>query len=129
MTGRTLMGFGVAAIAGPKIRKARGRKYDCGKHGKLTVSQIARLAGTTNKAIYQRIKRGFVCERLCELKYEGRRKIRRPCSNPTILIAVRLANAFPDRVPTTKEIVEVHPMCERNAMRWRQAFAEVRAAK
>lgn len=116
-------------IAGPKIRKARARKYDCGKHGKLTVSQIARLAGTTNKAIYQRIKRGFVGERLCELKYEGRRKIRRPCSNPTILIAVRLANAFPDRVPTAKEIAEVHPMSEGNAMRWRRAFAEVRAAK
>src|SRR5690606_10877108 len=46
-----------------------GQRFDCGRHGRLTVVQIARIAGTSRTAIYQRIRAGRTGEALCEPRW------------------------------------------------------------
>ena len=43
-----------------------------------------------------------------------------------MVLAIRIADAFPDRLPTTKEIRKLYPMAEQTAERWLTA---VRAAR
>jgi hypothetical protein len=103
----------------------RGRLHDCGRYGQLTVGQIAKRAGVTVEAVRFRINSGWTGDALC-LKYrvEHQRKPGSECRHPTMATAVRLARAFPDRVPTTKEIIAVRPMSRVSASRWRQAFRD-----
>ena len=117
------MTFGVATITTPKA-SARGRKFNCGKYGELTAKQISQLAGISKEAVWQRVRAGYNGAALVAPKHESLRKAKAPCRRPTVLVAMKLARAFPDRVPSIREIRKVHPMCERNAMRWRQAMLE-----
>lgn len=118
------MSFGTATLkARPPVD--RGRRFDCGKYGMLSAKRIAALTGTTTEAVWQRVKAGVTGEALCAPKYEALRGAKRKCTRPTVVVAMKLARAFPDRVPTIAEIRRVHPMGERNAMRWRQAMSEV----
>ena len=117
--------FGVATITTPRGRKSHARKWDCGKYGHLTAKEIASVAGITREGVWQRIRVGGVKgAALCAPKHDGLRVVREPCSKPVVKIAVKLARAFPDSVPSVAAIRKVHPMCARNAMRWRQALAE-----
>jgi len=119
-------GFGTAALAAPKFkRKAKGRTFDCGRFGKLTAKEIAALTGMSREGVWQRVRKGVTGAALCEPKHDALRKAKEKCSKPVVMIAVKLARAFPHKVPSLKEIQAAHPMCARNAMRWRQAFTDV----
>lgn len=121
-----MAGFGTATIASPVVRD-RGRRFDCGRFGKLTANEIARIVGMSREGAWQRIRSGIVGAELCAPKHEGLRQVKAPCSRPTILVAMKLARAYPDKQPTLAQIKRVHPMTDRNAMRWRQALAETSA--
>lgn len=116
--------FGVATIATPRARKSHAKKFNCGAHGRLTAAQIARIAGITESRVHQRVRIGWKGEELCLAKHDSLRVVRERCSKPVVRIAMKLARAFPDGTPTLAQIRKVHPMCERNAMRWRQALAD-----
>jgi hypothetical protein len=115
--------FGTATIRAP-TRKTRAPKYDCGRHGRLTVKQIAITAKITPQAVTRRLRSGMRGEALCEPRNAFRTpKVR--CLKPVIRTAVKLARLYPDRIPTLDEIQRAHPMGTRNAVSWRQAFAEM----
>lgn len=118
--------FGVATIVG-RVARDRGRKFDCGKFGKLTANEIARITGMSREGVWQRVRSGIVGAELCAPKHDGLRKVKTPCSRPTIMVAMKLARAYPNSTPTLAQIKKVHPMTDRNAMRWRQALVETGA--
>lgn len=123
------MTFGQASFGIQTRKRAhpRLRRFDCGSRGKLTVRQIAALAGVTEKAIWGRIARKVSPENLTAPPYQSvRGEIRTACRSPVVVIACRLAKAFPDRLPTVEEIMRVQPMVRRGALRWRQALDEAR---
>lgn len=115
--------FGTATIKAPAGRD-RGRRFDCGRHGKLSAKQIALMAGMSREGVWQRVKAGFKGEALCAPKHESLRRAKEACKRPVVVVAMKLAKAFPDKVPSLAEIKRVHPMCDRSAMRWRQALTE-----
>lgn len=102
----------------------RGQLHDCGKYGKLSVGQIARIAGVTTEAIRHRVNTGVKGAALCA-PYKTNYRRTASCRNPSLIIAVKLATAFPHRAPTTEEIRKVHPMSRTAATRWRSAFRDV----
>lgn len=119
-----MVGFGTATITTPRARKSRAKKFDCGAHGRLTAAQIARIAGITDSRVWARVRIGWKGEDLCRAKHDSLLVAKERCSQPVVRIAMKLARAFPDGTPTLAQIRKVHPMCERNAMRWRQALAD-----
>lgn len=106
----------------------RPRTYDCGKHGRLTVRQIADVAGITVHGVQVRLRRGWKGAQLCLHVSESRRIgwRKRGCSSPVMVLAVRLALAFPDQLPTADQIRAAHPMTRDNATRWRSAIRDAR---
>ena len=116
-------GFGTATLK-PRAPRDRGRRFDCGRYGKLSAKQIAQMTGMSREGVWQRVNAGFKGEDLCQPKHQSLRKAKETCKRPVVVVAVKLARAFPDRVPTLEEIRKVHAMGDRNAMRWRQALAE-----
>lgn len=120
------MTFGIATIA-PRVRSGvyRGKKHDCGKFGFLTSNQIAQVAGISIEAVYLRHRRGDTGEALCAPAWDkARKQFKTPCAYPTMLIACQLAKAFPDRLPSTKEIQAVRPMSRQSAVRWKSALRD-----
>lgn len=113
-------------ITSPKRKNNRGRKperlYDCGKYGRLSRSQIATVAGISTKAVAVRLNGGWKGESLCAPKRSGCNRKRGVVCRSTMLVAAKIARRFPDRVPTTKEILEVHPMAESTARNWQTVF-------
>lgn len=120
--------FGVAAIEAPKGRKRYGKTYNCGKYGELTVRQIANIAGITREAVRDRVNGGWKGAKLCVKPHESKRVVKEACKRPVVVIAMKLAAKFPGRLPTVAEIRAEHPMCPRNALRWRQAMSEAKKA-
>lgn len=120
------MNLCASTLAAPPAAKRWGAVYDCGKHGHLTAAQIAKLAGVTGTTVRYRIAQGWRGDKLCTpYRSATRRKSDAPCRMPTVAIAVKLARAFPNKVPTTREIIAAHPMSRTAASRWRQAFRDV----
>lgn len=121
--------FGTPVLATPKPVDRGGRRgaqHDCGKHGQLTVGQIAKVSGISVDAVRFRVNAGWKGEALCApYRSQDKRKRDSGCRNPAVLTAVRLALAFPNRAPTTKEIMAIRPMSRGCASRWRQAFRDV----
>lgn len=124
------MNFGAAIIHPPVAKpkaKPRGRAaptYDCGSYGRMTIAQMAKLAGVSVRTIEGRMYRGARREALVVAKL-------RPKHGPTtpvIGIACILAARFPNRVPTVKEIRKARPMSLAVAYRWQRAWREALAA-
>lgn len=119
--------FGTATLLTP--RKGQGRRrghtFDCGKHGKLTVRQIALLANLPKQTIQKRLNAGWQGERLCLPRYATRCEAISYRAPPrhALLSAFKIAKRFPDRVPTIAEIKAVRPMSDRTAGYWRSAIA------
>lgn len=103
------------------LRPLRCKRYDCGGES-LTVKQIMQRTGLGETAVRSRISRGM---KGAELLRHGRRDMAVPRS-PSMVVACRLAAAFPSRLPTTKEIRAVQPMSAGAAERW---LAALRAAR
>lgn len=121
------MTFGLAIIGATrgKSRGPQGRKYDCGKHGKLTTRQIATAAGISIHAARHRVNVGMKGEALVAPRWESLRNVNKAkCRRPSLLTACRIARAFPDRVPTIKELQAVYPMSHASALRWRQGWRD-----
>lgn len=118
--------FGVQ-VSDLRVPEGRARRHNCGRRGLLTVPEISRVSGVSREAIYRRIRCGVTGAALCAKKHHGERTTKAKCTRPTVLLAMKLARAFPDDVPTVMQIRKVHPMTDRNAMRWRQAMAEAEA--
>lgn len=120
-----------STITSPKRRNNRGRKperkYDCGKYGRLSRSQIATVAGITNTAVRQRINSGYTGERLCLPAKAGFSKRGVVCRS-TMVIAAKIARQFPDRVPSVPEIMQVHPMAKSTARNWQTVFHRLERA-
>ena len=118
-------------LESPKRRNNRGNKparlYDCGKYGRLSRAQIAVVAGISTTAVAQRIRSGYTGERLCLPAKAGFSKRGVVCRS-TMLVAAKIARQFPDRVPTLKEIMRVHPMAEATARNWQTVFHRLEAA-
>lgn len=120
--------FGVATIASAKRKADRKTtvRWDCGRYGMLTPIEVAKMAGISRSGAWARMRSGIKGADLCMRKSELPTQVKERCSNTVVLVAVKLARAFPGRVPSVKDIRATHPMCRRNAQRWRQAFNDAR---
>lgn len=107
-------------------KRAAGKRYDCGRSGRLTVRQIAEIVGIAEESVHNRIRVGYRGERLLAPKRAGLREVRvARTDRPAILTALKLARRFPDRVPSVQEVQAVRPMDKRSACRWRQVWKAV----
>lgn len=108
-------------------------KHDCGQHGWLTVKQIHKRTGVPERTIRDRVQRGVTGDELMRARI-GARETRsettyrdaavRTGGVGTIELAVRVARAFPCRVPTVKELQSMFGMHRATAYRWREAFID-----
>lgn len=121
----------LSPILGARPRKRIGRpptgKFDCGKYGRLTRSQIATIAGISRAAVAHRIAAGYTGERLCVSQKAGIAKRGVVC-RATMVVAAKIARQFPDRVPTVPEIMRAHPMAESTARNWQTVFHNLERA-
>lgn len=104
------------------LRPHRAKLYDCGNGLRLTIRQIQERTGLSENSVRSRISRGITGR---DLLRKGRRDMAAPRSS-TMVLACRLADAYPDRLPTTKEIRRMHPMSEQTAERWLTALRAAR---
>jgi len=96
------------------LRPARQAIYDVGNGQRMTLPEIMAHTGLSAGAIRKRISDGETGEALLRV---GRRRPMKPRS-PTMVLAFKLARAFPDRVPSVAEVMEAHPMSESAALEW-----------
>lgn len=115
-----------------KPRRKAGQqphRVDAGRFGRLTFAQVAYIAGIKPHSAWNRYHRqGLRGDALVEGKGRLRAPgaLKAPVRVPSMLLACKLAHAFPDRVPTWREIAAVHPMSKTAAIRWRAAMAHAR---
>ena len=105
------------------LRPLRQKLFDCGGGEMLTIKQVMQRTGLSESSVRSRISRGVTGRALL-------RKERRDAAAPrssTMVIACRLADAYPDRLPTTREIRELYPMTATSAERWLVALRAARA--
>lgn len=122
------MSFGTATLKAPAIRQRKVKRYDCGKYGKLTATEIAKQAGIKKATVYDRLKQGYAGSDLAEpTKALMTRSRGGLCRYPNVVIALRITRTYPDRIPTAAEIQKVAPMCKRSANNWRVAMREAMA--
>ncbi|HRP74550.1 MAG TPA: hypothetical protein PKZ27_03080 [Rhodocyclaceae bacterium] len=96
------------------------QRHDMGDGQMLTTREIARVIGGTPHNVRARLAKGWKGEALLTPLGE-RRRIGKP-KGQTQVIAYKLAVHFKHRIPSTKEIMTVHPMEESNACYWRNAI-------
>lgn len=114
-----------ASLGTPQIKRGRVKLYDCGKHGKLTARQIADRAGISVFTVYDRVRRKWPPADLAEPAHALQRQKADIPRMPCVITAVRIARAFPNRVPSVREIRAVAPMCVVAARRWQRALEEI----
>lgn len=114
-------------IATPRCKPGtKPHTYDCGRFGRMTLDQIADAAGITRNAARYRVdKLGLrgdeVIQRTKQLRAPSKLKPR--MNRPALRVAMKLARAFPDRVPSAEEIIATHPMCRASANNYRAEIA------
>jgi hypothetical protein len=118
--------FGIATINTPQ--NTRAKRYDCGRYGRLTAKEIATASGLTIHGVFNRIYAGFEGDELVSARHDSLRVTRERCTKPTMSLAMKLAKKFQAGIPTVAEIRKAHPMCKRNAQRWRQAMVDAKKA-
>lgn len=96
--------------------------HNCGRHGNLSLKQIARIAGVTPEAIRGRIGMGWKGELLCSPIGPRPNHRRGEIRLPTMLTAARIALQFRGQCPTVAAIRAAHPMTKKAAERWRLVF-------
>lgn len=121
----------MAALGIPPKRAGRmGRapeRFDCGKHGRLSRPEIARIAGISYRAVVVRQEAGWTGEQLCmPIGIRPNQKIGE-IRYPTMLHAARLAHHFRDHVPSVKELRAFRPMSAQAAQKWRLALMKAQA--
>ena len=112
-------------IGAQPVRKRTGRPpvlINCGRYGRLSVPQIAVVAGVTDAAIRARLRYGWKGGQLCQAVGARPNAKRGEIRVPTMLIAVQLAQRFRDRAPSAEEIRKFRPMSLSAASRWRQVI-------
>jgi len=109
----------------PPPGKRTGRRaelFDCGKHGMLSKSQIAALAGISYHGVTMRIRAGWKGAQLCLPQGKRPSAKRGEVRYPTMLAAITLARRFRNRVPTVEELRKAKPMSLHAARRWQAAL-------
>ena len=98
------------------------RRYDCGRHGELTVRDICKVSGQRESTIYARIRKGWSGDILAAPKQPSHAP-GRPRTN-AMVVACKLGSAAEraGRLLTTREIQAAHPMSRQAAERWRCAL-------
>jgi transposase len=105
------------------LRQRQTKLYDCGGE-RLSVKQISVRTGVSEATVYNRLARGLRGKELLMKKTD--RRDRATPRSPGMVLACKLADAFPDRLPTTAEIRKLHPMAAQTAERWRTALRAAR---
>ena len=114
--------IGRAAVAA-KTRGGRpAHRHNCGRHGQLTLKQIAKIAGVTPEAIRARIGAGWKGALLCSPIGPRPNHRRGEVRVPTMVTAARIALQFRGQIPTVAAIRAAHPMTKKSAERWRLVF-------
>lgn len=103
------------------LRPRRCKLFDAGGE-LLSIKQIMQRTGLGETAVRARIARGATGRALLR---KGRKDAAAPRSS-TMVIACRLADRYPDRLPTTKEIRAIYPMTRQSAERWLTALRAAR---
>ena len=112
-----------AGVTGPDLlRPLRVKLYQVGDEW-LTLAQISQRTGLAVDSIRSRMSRGV---KGAALLRKERRDMAAPRSS-TMVMAIRLADAYPDDLPTTKQIRKLYPMAEHTAERWLTALRAARA--
>lgn len=122
-----------ATLTTPTGKRKGGQqapRYDCGKYGRLTVRQMALVAGMSKTAVHKRLDAGWSPERACSPKYGTRRTPRAPVppKHHNLQAAFVIAQRYRDRLPTVEEIQAIRYMSKQHALMWRRAIAEARKA-
>lgn len=86
----------------------------------LTTREIAKIIGGTPHNVRARISKGWKGEHLLVPLFERRRL--GVARTTTQVIALKLAHAYPHKIPTVKQIQQVHPMSNATARYWRNAI-------
>jgi hypothetical protein len=92
----------------------------------MTLDQIADAAGITRNAARYRVdKLGLRGEEVIQHTRQLREpsKLKPRVNRPALRVAMKLARAFPDRVPSAEEIIATHPMCRSAANNYRAEIA------
>lgn len=114
---------GAQILAGRLVRVQDVPTYDCGKAGRLTIAQIAKRAGISHSGAARRVRNGLRGERL--LVGAVRKERTDSPARPSLLRALRIVRAFPDTVPTVRQLQKVCPMSRSNAVRYQAALRDV----
>jgi hypothetical protein len=117
---------GAQLVAPPLTRSLRVPTYDCGSAGFLTTAQIAKRTGLTHSGATRRVLMGIRGAALLVPKKADRTE--QPARG-SLLRALRIARAFPDRVPTMSELQRAVPMSRSNAARWQAAMRDLMEGK
>lgn len=112
---------GDALVSGRTTTARYAPRFDCGNGLRLTCRQIEKRTGLTRSGVQRRLDRGVRGEALLIPRCAPR--LGRPIRS-TVRTAIRLARTFPDRLPTTEEIIRAVPMSQTNATRYRAALHE-----
>lgn len=99
------------------------QKFDVGDGSlPMTTRQIASKVGCEPRVIRARINKGWTGAELLS-PLNSRRRIGIPRTQ-TQIIALKLALAFPKKIPTAAQIIAVHPMSYTAALYWRNALKQ-----
>lgn len=103
------------------LRPSRVKSYPVGDE-LMTISEISERTGLAADSIRSRLARGVKGRGLLR---KERRDLAAPRSS-TMTLAIRLADRFPSRLPTTAEIRKLYPMSAQSAERWLTSLREAR---
>src|SRR5688500_272310 len=114
------------------MRRPSAALKDCGPYGRMTVRQMAKLAGIHENTMYGRLSHGLTPQQAIEY-VRPKPKLGKPAwtldgmrtsGTITIAAAVRIARMFPDKPPSVKVLQERLGVCRATAYRWRAAFID-----
>lgn len=88
----------------------------------LTTREIAEIIGGTPHNVRARISKGWKGSHLLIPLFERRRL--GVARTTTQVIALKLAHAFPHKIPSVAQIQAVHPMDKTTARYWRNAIKQ-----
>lgn len=109
---------------GLKVRPARKTGFHVKRHDvggqMMTTREIAARIGGTTQTVRARLAKGWKGKELL-MPINSRRSVGLPRVS-TQIVAYKIARQFPDSVPTTAQIREIHPMGASTATYWRNAI-------
>lgn len=103
-------------------KRVPSRIHDCGRHGKLTVREICKIAGVSREAIYSRFHKGWRGELLCAPRFPSHAGGLPRYNSMTLAMRIGLAAARNNKLLSIAAIQQIRPMSRVAATRWRVAL-------